>query len=99
MISLPEHLECLGLPAAASEATRRAVHAAHARAMPFENLDIPPGQPISGEVAAIFVKLIRPGGAQTYRVADEAEYRPVRAAEFDIELTAAEQLRPRLAAQ
>lgn len=41
-------------------------------------------------------KIIGPGGTQTYRLADEAEYRQVLATEFGIELTAAEQLRPRL---
>ena len=43
-------------------------------------------------------KVIRPGGVQTYRVADEADYRQVLAAEFGIALGAAEQLRPRLLA-
>lgn len=40
-------------------------------------------------------KVIRPEGTHTYRVADEAEYRQVLAAEFGIELSPAEQLRPR----
>jgi N-hydroxyarylamine O-acetyltransferase len=62
MISLTEYLERIGLPAAVPEASAaklRAVHAAHAGSIPFENLDIHLGRPISNELDAIFDKLVR----------------------------------------
>ncbi|RTQ44733.1 arylamine N-acetyltransferase [Hymenobacter gummosus] len=62
MIILTEYLERIGLPAppsGASEAALRAVHAAHAGSIPFENLDIHLGRPISNDLDVIFDKLVR----------------------------------------
>lgn len=62
MISLPEYLKRIGLPhgpAEASEAALQTIHAAHAGSIPFENLDIHLGRPISNDLDAIFEKLVR----------------------------------------
>ncbi|WP_171025652.1 arylamine N-acetyltransferase family protein [Hymenobacter jeollabukensis] len=62
MIAVTDYLTRIGLPMPAPRpgaALLRAVHAAHARTIPFENLDIHLGRPISNDPDAIFEKLVR----------------------------------------
>ena len=62
MIDLPAYLRRIGLPPGPlppTATTLHAVHAAHARSIPFENLDVHLGRAISTEVDVIFDKLVR----------------------------------------
>lgn len=66
MLSTERYLDRIGHGGGAvpSEAALIALHAAHAQTIPFENLDIHLGRPISGEVAVLFDKMVlhRRGG-------------------------------------
>jgi N-hydroxyarylamine O-acetyltransferase len=61
MTDLASYLQRIGLPTAggATAATLRAVHAAHAGTIPFENLDIHLGREVSNDPEVIFDKLVR----------------------------------------
>ncbi len=61
MLNLPAYLTRLGIPAPSGPTLRALaeLHQAHALAIPFENLDIQLGRPISLELPALEAKLVQ----------------------------------------
>jgi len=60
-VELAAYLERIGYagPARPDLATLRAVHRAHLQAIPYENLDVQLGRPVSIDPAAAYDKIVR----------------------------------------